>query len=453
MTISNKPTLCATLAYTITIVMCMPHFSRADTLTTTAGDKLSGTTQSFRRDVIVFQSPMTSSPLHIKGNSLDVITFPHSNQQELLHSELITLTNGDTLPCNIRSMNQDQLTLSTWYAGDINIDRSHIRSLRFGIEERKVIFIGNEPPKEWTSKHGDWELINNTDYRGTGFLAQKLELPKDGRCKFDLSWQQRPNFAFRFCAEKGADRNAVQTKQNTYEFILNSEGIQIYRYPADKSEPRRLMRLTAMDESLKTSFKNKKINIELQFIRSENLLTLHIDSQLKGYFEDPLSVPDGNYIIFNNRSSLPSECVVSNIEVTSYTNSTQPRFDPESEASIKTDILNDNEGDSISGKLIAIQPDETDKLIITLDIKHSEDKLQVPEHRLSSLYFAKDEKADPTPKGDYLLSLKDGGNLHVTLPKMSLSHVLADHSILGPLQLSRASLKSIKNKNQPSHSE
>lgn len=154
---------------------------------------------------------------------------------------------------------------------------------------------------------------------------------------------------------------------------------------------------------------NKKINIELQFIRSENLLTLRIDSQLKGYFEDPLPVPGGNFIIFNNRSSQPSDCTISNIEVTSYTNNTQPRFDPEHEASSNTDILNDSEGDSISGKFAAIHAGENDELIVTLDIKHSKDQMHVPEHRLSALSFAKDEKVDSTPRGDYILSLNDGG--------------------------------------------
>lgn len=453
MIISNNSTLLIILAYAITLVMSAANSSRADTLTTTDGDKLSGTTQSFRSDVIVFQSPMSNSPLLIRSNSLDEIKFPHTNEQKPLHTELITLTNGDSLPCNITSMNQGQLKLSTWYAGDMKVHRSNIRSILFGIEERKVIFLGNEPPTRWTSHGGDWALTNDTEYKGTGYLAQEVQLPKDGRCKFDLSWQQRPNFVFRFCANEGTNRNAVQTKQNTYEFVLNSEGIQIYRYPDQKTGPSRLMSLNAIDESLKTSLKNKKINIELQFIRSENLLVLRIDSQLKGYFEDPLPVPEGNYIIFNNRSSQPADCVISNIEVTSYTNNAQPRFDPENKAATKTDILNDSEGDSISGKFVSIQGDNSDQLVVTLDIKHSKEQVQVPERRLSALSFARDENADTTSTGNHILTLQGGGKLHVNLPKLTSSHMLVEHSILGPLQISRKSLQSIKNNQQSNHSE
>ena len=70
-------------------------------------------------------------------------------------------------------------------------------------------------------------MTDDQAYEGKGHLAQQLTLPDKVRYQYDLSWQSTPNFAFRFFAEN----NSAASKQNAYELIFNSQGMEIRRYP------------------------------------------------------------------------------------------------------------------------------------------------------------------------------------------------------------------------------
>ena len=60
-----------------------------------------------------------------------------------------------------------------------------------------------------------------------------------------------------------------------------------------------------------------------------------------------LAPTNGNYTIFHNRSDQKTNCVISNIAITSRIGSINSRFYDKDATSAKTDILTDNEGDNI----------------------------------------------------------------------------------------------------------
>ena len=101
--------------------------AHGDTLETDHGDTISGTVESLEHGTIVFKSPMSPQALQIKASSLKHLTFPHTNKSGPKHSEVLTLINGDTLPCHVTSIDENHLSLTTGYAGSLNVDRSKIR--------------------------------------------------------------------------------------------------------------------------------------------------------------------------------------------------------------------------------------------------------------------------------------------------------------------------------------
>jgi hypothetical protein len=148
--------------------------AHGDTLETDHGDTISGTVESLEHGTIVFKSPMSPQALQIKASALKHLTFPHTKKSSPYHTEILTLINGDTLPCHVSSLDENQLSVTTGYAGSLNVDRSKIQALRFGIISEEILFIGNEPPEKWTDMDGSWTMNGDQSYEGKGHLAQQL---------------------------------------------------------------------------------------------------------------------------------------------------------------------------------------------------------------------------------------------------------------------------------------
>ena len=289
-----KPLLAA-----IGFILCI-NPAAGDSLETHHGNTITGEVQSFDPGGITIQSPLSLRAITVKATSLKHLAVSASNKLSPTHPEILTLTNGDQLPCKIISSERNNINISTWYAGDMSIDRAKVASIRFGITSENIIFTGNQPLKEWTHVSGNWTpntLSNNYQLEGTGHLAQLLDLPDKARYHYDLHWKNTPNFAFRFFAEN----NSATSKQNAYELILNSEGLEIRRHLMDED---RTVRIASLDtpEIKELQKENTSLSIDLKVDKGEGLISLYLDSSFVGTWHDPHGPLDGNYVIFNNRS-------------------------------------------------------------------------------------------------------------------------------------------------------
>ena len=112
------------------------------------------------------------------------------------------------------------------------------------------------PLKHGLTWRASWTMTDDQAYEGKGHLAQQLTLPDKVRYQYDLSWQSTPNFAFRFFAEN----NSAASKQNAYELIFNSQGMEIRRYPDNTQSALAIISLSPAD--IQQGQKQKKsINI------------------------------------------------------------------------------------------------------------------------------------------------------------------------------------------------
>ncbi|MDG1358231.1 MAG: hypothetical protein P8P36_08565 [Akkermansiaceae bacterium] len=409
-----------------------------DTLETHNGNIITGKIQSFDREIITIQSPLSDQPISLKASSLKNLVTTLPNNPSPNHSEILTLSNGDQLACKILSSDTNNINITTWYAGDMAIARPNVASIRFGIIAENMIFTGNEPPEKWNHMSGQWTMTDRHHYRGTGHLAQSISLPEKARFHYDLQWQDSPNFAFRFFAET----HSANSKQNTYELIFNSEGMEIRRHLKDKDGPSRIASLnTPQIESIQK--KKKALNIDLRIDKNEGLISLYLDSNFMGTWHDPLGSTKGDYVIFNNRNQQAENCTIGNIVISSLSGDVTPRFYDANATSTETDILTDNEGECIPGEFLSIETGDAGQRVVCMKRSESQSVDQIPEHRVSNLSFKKNEMEKPQAKQHYTLTLKSDGKLHVNQAEISSSEVSVIHPILGPLHLSRNALKSI----------
>ncbi len=423
------------LAHTLSVAMaslslCTPSSAQADIVELSNGDLLTGNVESLDKALVTLVSPLASTPLEIRADAIRKITFPDASESTPDHTERLTLTNNDVIPCKVLSMNDKELHVSTWYAGKFSIPRNNIQFLQFGLSEEKTIYTGTDDPAQWTTRKGRWSRTS-TGYTcsGNSTLARKLNLSENVRFNFDLSWKENPNFVFRFCAES----DEATTKQDTYEFVFNSAGMQIRRYQNSEQPAAPLANISIKPHSIP----GRKLNIDLRVNRSEGLLTLTIDNQVIGTWPDPFTTSKGNHIILNNRASSTSStsCIINNLRVSTMTDGALPRH-REKNLTSKADVLIDSEGETMSGNIISINIDSdserADKRTIVFNVKNSTAPLLVPDRRMSTLIFGEPENMPEFPLPTLTAMLKNNGAIQLTQPKLKQGKISCQHPILGP---------------------
>lgn len=438
-----KKTHCLTLAITLSLQALVTNVALADKIQLIDGKTLSGDLQKLTQETVVLKSAMAEKPLQISASSIKSITFPNRGNPDglMAHGEKVTLANNDTLPCKIISMDQTHVLVTTTYAGEFNILRSDILALKFGVRNEKVVFVGDQDPGQWSNVEGTWEKPDRDEnsYVGTGSLAQKIDLPENLRIKFTLGWngEKPPNFVLRFCSEQ----NSAITKQNTYELSFNSAGMQIRRYLSSTQPSVVIANIPTIRPQ---SYPENKAEIDLQVDRQEREISLNINSEHVATWPDPFDAPTGEHIIFNNRSKELKSCIISDILVTSLADNALPRYHADKTAPTTTDLLIDSEGERISGKLTTITADPSGKRSVKIITKHTPTELRIPDHRISSLSFAKTDKESAYPETSFTLELGENGNLQLTKPEFIDNKVSFTHPILGKCELSSASITRIK---------
>ncbi len=224
----------ATVNANLKLLLCLfaatPPLAAEDRISLKDGSTLRGNVRAIEGDhKIVVDSEFSSDPIELRGSALrsisfDVETGEHHNDPELLH-----LVNGDVLPGSLRALDDRQILFRTWYADDLTIERTHIRSVDFGVTPQKLVYVGPKPLSEWID-NDDWEWENGKLTCNTsGTIAAKNVLPRQFILRFRLEWESGPNFRIYFCDDflkrtGNADR---------YYFEINSMGSQLKRQTAE----------------------------------------------------------------------------------------------------------------------------------------------------------------------------------------------------------------------------
>ncbi len=421
----------------VTSLLCLSTNIYAETIELKNGDILSGDINSLDKDHVTLNSPLSGTPLEIKADSIGRIVFPGQAKDSPTHTERLTLSNNDVIPCKVLSMDDKNLHISTWYAGKFSIPRASIHSLQFGISENESIYKGLDNLAQWSKRDGKWTQSGRKySCRGAGSIARKLDLTKNVGFSFDLSWKEKPNFVFRFCAEN----DSAMTKQDTYELLFNSGGMQIRRFENSKQPGAPLADIPIKPHTIS----EQTLHIDLRVNRDSKLITLFINGKEEGTWPDPFAESKGNYIILNSRSSKDGTCIIDNFQVSSINDGSSPRHREKNIAN-KTDVLLDSEGEKISGKINSISQAEPNKRKVTFAANYSENPIQVPDRRISTLFFARSEKATPpSPATTFTAMLAENGAIQIENPILKNDQMICQHPILGSFSINIKALSHIK---------
>lgn len=110
----------------------------------------------------------------------------------------VRLTNGDELAGNLKSLDEQQVVLETWYAGTLTLPRPRVAGLRPAGPSPRTIFAGPDGLDGWTMGRalpgninaGQWHFANGAFVATQpASIARDVKLPPGSSLEFDLAWQ------------------------------------------------------------------------------------------------------------------------------------------------------------------------------------------------------------------------------------------------------------------------
>jgi hypothetical protein len=145
----------------------------------------------------------------------------------------IYLSNGDMLPGNVVSLDNEKLVVDTGYAGRLNINRLMIKAISPNIGVSSLVYEGPGALSDWTTarsgrrNQAQWTCKNGVlaamqDYP----IGRYIEgMPDVVDIQFEAAWRNNyPSFYFMFYTEN------IQEQRNGYMLQVSGNSIYLQRY-------------------------------------------------------------------------------------------------------------------------------------------------------------------------------------------------------------------------------
>ncbi|MCU0795111.1 MAG: hypothetical protein MUF31_04165 [Akkermansiaceae bacterium] len=421
------------LTFTFLLLAGLPALL-ADQVRTTDGGLISGRVTSLDSHALSLETELAAEAVQVKPDQVQSVTFDEDSVQRGDHDARVILINGDRLPCDLKRIDDKHVHVATRYSEDLKIARKSISSLQLGIRPRQTLYQGPSDSEDWTVDDA-WSFENGvltSISKGSAFREVE-DLPSSFSLQFQIEWTQIPNLEFYFCS---SEARAGGGKLDRYYLQFNSAGFGIQRQSSGDTTYQSLGEANLLPDS----FTDSKALVEIRVDRKIRRIELLIDGEVAGRYNDPLpEAPGGSLFVLSSNSQASGVHRVSNIVVRAWS-ANRDRHDSEDRGDGEGDSLIDNTGQRFTGRLIGTG--KSDKgMIFLFKNPHQEDPLQVPEDRVSTLFFAKpDSKSERPPM---IIGLQEQGMLSVGACTFAGDEMKLTHPLLGEFSLKRNALTSM----------
>jgi hypothetical protein len=273
-----------------------------------------------------------------------------------LHDGIIEFANGDRLIGDVLGMEDNKLRINTWYAGELAVDRSSIRTLSPGIIAGSSLYSGPVTKKGWketrTGSLG-WKFSDGGfDCAASGPVIGHSfpKMPAKARVEFDLEWKRgSPSVYIGFMT----DNLTSYSGGNCYSIRLTGSSVYIYRY-AKVNGGIRSQRLQPSSRSYSFGSGPKKVRVGLCHDASKRKVAVIINGKLVGEWRDTLAgaPPLSNGLNFSSRTSNPMR--ISRLTISPWSGNLPGVGNVAAAAGAKEDFVMFANDDSITGKLQSI---------------------------------------------------------------------------------------------------
>ena len=297
----------------------------------------------------------------------------------------VVLTNGDVLTGDFLRLEKDKVTLNTWYAGELAIERASIRTLQPGYTKDEVLFKGPVLSKNWTNASGLWKFKDQTfsASSSSAMVGRHIdEMPARASIDFEVDWQNHLSLYINFRTDKLNSYSAC----NGYCLRLAQTYVYLYRYTLVNG--RGLSRRLGQRISINLNTANNNARVSIKFNERAGVLALYINGQYIAQWKDPTGFPSKSKgLLFTSRTT--NRIQLSRIRVTRWSGGLPGQAKP-AVLNAKENLVVFNNGDSISGKIEIIKEGQMQVRSVSLGNQ------LVPLEQVDTIHFAQ-QNAEPTP--------------------------------------------------------
>lgn len=248
----------------------------------TDGSQFKGTLLQIGPDRASFDADFLAKPVPLKLDQiLEIGLPPHRGDFTGDHIASAVLSNGDTLRGELTGVTDKEISLRTWYGGEMKLRRSMVDTL--DIQNRpELIYAGPTGLEDWTqSKNDSWLCEDGVlvPQRPQTMIARDLELPPKIHFSFDMAWRSVPRFRFIFCSD-----DFLSTDPDNCYFLTNPSGHYV---ELRKRTPRNSA--TSIGSSIQVpEFRSReKVRVELLVDRKSGLIRLIVNGRIAADWIDP----------------------------------------------------------------------------------------------------------------------------------------------------------------------
>lgn len=319
------------------------------------------------------------------------------------HQAVITLTNKDAVSGQLLGLDEEHVTVRTWYAGDLKFKRSMATNVEITRAEPPV-FAGPTDLKSWTvdGESDAWKLQGGalTTSKGAG-IARKIKFPDRCRLTFDLNWQK----SLRFRVLIFSDQGNTSRPDNMYELVCQRRFIYLRKsWMTRATGGSRNMGQT----NLSNLPEREKTRFDFYIDRKSGKISLYLNGKKAQEWvdDDPKVGSFGNWLHFVSDEFYKVE--VSRIRVSPWKGQL-----PEANPEAVLEEYGEEDGQLMrlqNGDVIVGEVGKITKGVVDIKTKYTD--MKIPVSRMRTIDLSSGDYEEPILKaGDVRAWLREGGHI------------------------------------------
>ncbi|MCG3149021.1 MAG: hypothetical protein PCFJNLEI_02473 [Verrucomicrobiae bacterium] len=338
------------------------------------------------------------------------------------------LTNGDALAGELTSLNGETVTLQTWYAGAVKLQRAMVQRLVFVSELPDAAYTGPTSLEEWKSEGSRkaWSFKKGALYSvGSGTIGRDVRLPEVANIEFDLAWRGQLYCSVGF----GFEDVRQLYKSGGYMVQMSYSSIYLQRYRPNQGN-NNMGNPIEMQELQRKS----KMRVSVRVNKPKKMLALFLDGNLvRQWTETEEWAGKGTGLVFVAHGQ--GQARITDITVTSW----DGRLESETGLAPKeADLVRLNNGDKVSGAVKSIANGQ-----VALAASFAE--MNVPVERVVAVEFASAKSARARRQAaDVQAVFEDGRRLTLALEKLEEGSLTGASEAWGRLSVALGALRRVQ---------
>lgn len=324
---------------------------------------------------VAWEHPDAKSIIHFRPTNIAWIRFekPRVVSGQAKPTSRFRFNNGDEIFGTLESIDQESITLNTWFGGSLKTPRHAAQSITFLSKGYTITYEGPTSAEGWVSGKSNrgWEYRDGAFLAtGAGTIGRDFKLAASSSISFDLAWNGHFSLILALYTSL-LDR--FDYSSSSYMYYLSPGYISLQRVQGGAGA------MNLGQTPITEMASKNKLHMEIRASKEDSTLTLLVDGRIVHRWKDSAGfVGQGSGAVFFAQLDGPS-IKISNIKVAQWEGDLT--LDGVTNAPTKEDLVLLVNRDKVNGRLQGLRDQ-------VLSIVAGETPLDIPLSRVSQICMA-----------------------------------------------------------------